>query len=173
MATIERTYNVPLRSGFRETARWKRAKKAMTVLREFLIKHTKREDVKIGRHLNEFLWKHGIKNPPHHVKVTVWIEDDHAKAELFGNEFKGAIKARKKDETGSSLKDKLQAKLGKKNDADKEEKSDDKKKDAAKSDDKKASDDKKTEAKPSVKKSEKIDSEKSDVKAPAEKKAAK
>ena len=30
----------------------------------------KSEDVKIGKFLNEELWKNGIKNPPHHIKIT-------------------------------------------------------------------------------------------------------
>ncbi|MFH1916916.1 MAG: 50S ribosomal protein L31e [Nanoarchaeota archaeon] len=110
MAT-ERSYNVPLRTGFMNTPRWKRTKKAITILREFLIQHTKREDVKIGMHLNERIWKHGGKNPPHHIKVDVWIEDDHAKAELSGYVFKEAVKAKKK-EGPKTLKDKLAKKLG-------------------------------------------------------------
>lgn len=126
MATIQRSYNVPLRRGFRETARWKRTKKAMAVLREFLQQHTKREDVKIGMRLNEYLWRHGIKNPPHHVKVDVWIEDDVAKAELSGFTFKDAVKTKKKEETGG-LKEKIQRKFGVKKKEDKDEKEEEKK----------------------------------------------
>jgi large subunit ribosomal protein L31e len=116
MATLERTYVVPLRKGFVKTPRWKRAKRAVSILRIFLQKHTKRDDVKIGMHLNEFMWKHGIKNPPHHVKVDVWIEDDHAKAELHGQKFKDAVRMKKKEDEPKTLKDKLQAKLGSKED---------------------------------------------------------
>jgi large subunit ribosomal protein L31e len=124
MATLERTYVVPLRKGFVKTPRWKRAKRAVSILRIFLQKHTKRDDVKIGMHLNEFMWKHGIKNPPHHVKVDVWIEDDYAKAELHGQKFKEAVKMKKKEDEPKTLKDKLTAKLGAKA-GDESEKSDD------------------------------------------------
>jgi len=111
MATIQRTYNVPLRKGYINHPRWKKSQKAVTVLKVFLKKHTKREDVKMGMHLNEFIWKHGIKNPPHHVKIDVWIEDDYAKAELSGHEYKEAVRPEKKQDEGS-LKDKLAKKIG-------------------------------------------------------------
>lgn len=93
---IERTYNVPLRTGFRNTARYKKTKKAVTTLREFLAKHMKSDKILIGKNLNKFLWKHGIKNPPHHVKVTVIKEDDGTvKAELLGFKYEHMTKADK------------------------------------------------------------------------------
>ncbi|MBU1975344.1 MAG: 60S ribosomal protein L31 [Nanoarchaeota archaeon] len=121
MATVQRTYIVPLRKGYANHANWKRSKKAVTVLKSFLVRHTKREDIKIGGHLNEYLWKHGIKNPPGKVKVDVWIKDEYAEAELSGFSFKGAAKIEKKKEEGG-LKDKLAKKLG----VDKEEDKDSK-----------------------------------------------
>lgn len=87
---IERTYNVPLRSGFRETAIQKKTKKAVATLKIFLAKHMKVpiDNVYIGMKLNNHLWNHGIKNPPHHVKVSVVKEDDNiVKAELFGHKY--------------------------------------------------------------------------------------
>jgi large subunit ribosomal protein L31e len=81
---LERTYNVPLRKEFQKVARWKKTKKAVKALREFLAKHMKSEDVKLSKELNEKIWKHGIKNPPHHVKVSVTKDDKGVvKADLF------------------------------------------------------------------------------------------
>lgn len=82
---LERTYNVPLRKEYQKVPNWKRTKKAVKALREFLVKHMKSEQVKLGKALNEKLWRHGIRNPPHHVKVTV-TKDERGKvqAELFG-----------------------------------------------------------------------------------------
>jgi len=108
---IERSYNVPLRRGFHDTANYKKSAKAMRTLQEFLKKHMKTEDVLIGRRLNEFIWKHGIKNPPHHVKVHVWKKDDQVKAELEGYDFTGAVRSEKKKEP-ETMKEKLAAKLG-------------------------------------------------------------
>ncbi|MCK4522278.1 MAG: 60S ribosomal protein L31 [Nanoarchaeota archaeon] len=72
---LERVYNVPLRKEWLKTPKYRRSKKAVTALKEFLIKHMKSENVKIGRYANLFIWKHGIKNPPHHVKVSVTKDD--------------------------------------------------------------------------------------------------
>jgi len=85
---IERTYNVPLRKGFINKAKYKKAKKAVSTLKEFLKQHLKSDKILIGKNLNEYLWKDGIKNPPHHVKVTVIKEDDGTvKAELLGFKY--------------------------------------------------------------------------------------
>ncbi len=83
--TIERTYNVPLRKEYRKVPRWRKTKKAVDALREFLVKHMKSEDVKLSKELNEHVWKHGIKNPPHHVKVSVTKDEKGVvNADLFG-----------------------------------------------------------------------------------------
>ena len=110
---LEREYNVPLRKGWLKAPRYKRSKKAVTVLKQFLEKHMKSDDVKLGMHVNQHIWKHGIKNPPHHVKVKVLkFDDGSVKAELEGKEFKGAVKIKPKEEKATGLKGKLQDVLG-------------------------------------------------------------
>lgn len=82
---LERTYNIPLRREYQKAPRWKRTEKAVVGLRQFLGKHMKSEKVLLGIRLNNLLWKHGIKNPPHHVKVTaVKDKEGVVHAELFG-----------------------------------------------------------------------------------------
>jgi large subunit ribosomal protein L31e len=105
--TLERTYNVPLRKGTQKVPNWRRTKKTVKVLREFLSKHMKSDNVKISKELNQELWKHGIKNPPHHVKVNVKKgEDGITHAQLFG--VKEAPKAQiKKKSIADKLKDKV------------------------------------------------------------------
>jgi len=74
--TLERNYVVPLRRGFLKTAPYKRSKKAITTLKEFISKHMKSDNVAIGKELNEMIWKHGIKNPPSKVSVTAIKDKD-------------------------------------------------------------------------------------------------
>ena len=76
MAKLEREYNIPLRREFQKVASYKRAKKAVKAVQEFLVKHMKSTDVKLGKHLNEKIWERGIKNPPHHVLVTVTKDEE-------------------------------------------------------------------------------------------------
>lgn len=68
----ERYYVVPLARKFQKVPRWKRSKKAMIVLREFIVRHMKPEgDVYISQELNERVWENGIKNPPRKIRVRV------------------------------------------------------------------------------------------------------
>jgi len=97
---IERTYTIPLRSEWIKSVKYKRAKKAVRAIREFLMRHMKvaaMENIKLGRHLNLELWKHGIKNPPSRVKVNVTKDDKGVvTAELFGAKIEKKIEAPKK-----------------------------------------------------------------------------
>ena len=78
---LERVYNVPLRKEFQKVASWRRTEKAVKALREFIAKHMKSENVIIGRYVNLLLWKHGIKNPPHHVKVNA-VKDEKGRVSV-------------------------------------------------------------------------------------------
>ena len=108
MADLERQYNVPLRKGFRNTPKYKKAKKAVATLKIFLNRHMKTDKVLIGKNLNEKIWERGIKNPPHHVKVTaVKDEEGVVKAELEG--FKYEV-PKPKEEKSEGLMGKLKGK---------------------------------------------------------------
>ncbi|MEI7718998.1 MAG: 50S ribosomal protein L31e [archaeon] len=71
---LQREYVVPMRRGFLKVPSYRKAKKAVAVLKEFIAKHMKVEDrdvrkVKLDMYLNEEIWHRGIKNPLHKVKV--------------------------------------------------------------------------------------------------------
>jgi len=68
---MERVYTVPLRKEFQKAPKYKYASKAMRSLKEFLKKHTKSDNIKIGKYLNQIIWKNGPKNPPAKVKINV------------------------------------------------------------------------------------------------------
>ncbi|MEM4246987.1 MAG: 50S ribosomal protein L31e [Candidatus Woesearchaeota archaeon] len=97
MAITERTYIIPLRKEWLKTVKYKRAKKAVRAIREFLMRHMKvdkMENIKIGKYLNLILWSHGIKNPPSRVKVNV-VKDEKG---IVSVEMVGAPKEEKKEE---------------------------------------------------------------------------
>jgi len=110
---LERIYNVPLRKEYQKAPRWKRTEKAVVGLRQFLGKHMKSENVLLSTPLNNHLWKHGIKNPPHHVKVIA-IKDKEGvvHAELFGEKkaepkvAKKVVKEETKDATTEPVAEK-------------------------------------------------------------------
>ncbi|HOI19319.1 MAG TPA: 50S ribosomal protein L31e [Candidatus Woesearchaeota archaeon] len=85
MADEEKIYVIPLRRIFSGFPKYKRANKALRGVREYLEKHLKTDKIRIGKGLNDEIWKHGIKEPPHHVKVSAKKDKDGiVSAELFG-----------------------------------------------------------------------------------------
>jgi large subunit ribosomal protein L31e len=93
---LERTYTIPLRREFSKVPGWRRTKKAVKAVHEFLEKHMKSNTIKLSPTLNEKIWNHGGKNPPHHVKVTVTKDaEGKVEAELFGVQKK-EVKSPKK-----------------------------------------------------------------------------
>ncbi len=112
MATLERTYIIPLRKQVNKSPMYKRAKKAVTTVRNFLEKHMKSDDVKLGGMINRMLWKQGIKNPPGKIKVTA-VKDDKGivKAELFGHTYVEKKKVVKEEKSKlEQLKEKMMGK---------------------------------------------------------------
>lgn len=94
---IERSYTIPLRSEFLKVPRYKRAKKAAAAVKQFLVKHLKSEDVKVGTSINEKVWENGMRNPPSKVRVQV-VKDEKGvvSAELFGSKATEVKKETKK-----------------------------------------------------------------------------
>ena len=74
MATVERTLTINVRKQVIKVPAYRRAKKAVTAVREFLQQHMKSDNVKLGKYLNLKLWEHGIKNPT--MRVTVVAKKD-------------------------------------------------------------------------------------------------
>lgn len=115
MAELERKYIIPLRKEWLKVPIYKRSKKAVTALREFLQKHMKTEDVRIGRHLNHAIWARGMKKPPHKIEVLAKKvenkENTYVLAEL-PNAPKEEAKAPSKKKSGKitdKIKDALKA----------------------------------------------------------------
>lgn len=77
---------IPLRKAFRKTRR-KRAKYAISLIKDFLERRLKSKNIKIGRHLNNKVWERGIEKPPRRLKVKVSKFNEEYRAELFGYEY--------------------------------------------------------------------------------------
>ncbi|MBW2973609.1 50S ribosomal protein L31e [Candidatus Woesearchaeota archaeon] len=108
---VERTYTIPLRREWLKAPKYRRAKKAVNAVKEFLIKHMKSEDVRLGKYLNEEIWKDGMKNPPGKVKVNV-LKDDKGvvRAELFGKKIDTGEKKEEKKGIATKMKEKITGK---------------------------------------------------------------
>jgi len=96
---LERTYNIPLRREWLKAPKYRRAKRAVRAVEDFLQKHMKSDTVKIGQYLNEAIWARGIKSPPHHVEVKVTKDDKGVvMAELVGAPVQPAAEVKKAPE---------------------------------------------------------------------------
>ena len=111
MPEDEKIYTIPLREAYKK-ARLKRVPYAVRHVKSYLKTHMKAKEVKIGKHLNEHLWKRSIKKPPHKVRVMAFLDGEVAKAELMGFEYEEFKAVQKKERKG--LQEKLLARMGQK-----------------------------------------------------------
>lgn len=95
---MEKIYTINLYKAWKKVPVWKRPKKSVKAIREFLSRHmkTREESVKISVWLNMEIWKNSIKNPPRKIKVKA-IKDEKGivKVELF-EKPKRALKLERK-----------------------------------------------------------------------------
>jgi large subunit ribosomal protein L31e len=71
----ERVYTVPLGKAWAAQG-YRRAEKAMTLLRKFTERHMKPTEVIIDPSVNERLWARGIRNPPRKIRVKMTKDDE-------------------------------------------------------------------------------------------------
>ena len=104
----EKVFNIPLREAF-ERKRARRARNASKIVKDFLMKNMKTEKIKIGKSINDEIWKKGIQNPPRKIRVHVIKEEDTVYAELLGVEIKTPSKeeVKKKEEKKKEKKEKI------------------------------------------------------------------
>ena len=75
MSEEERLYTVPLGKA-RLAPGYRRAEKAVTLLREFAERHMKPTELVIDPSVNEHIWARGISNPPRKIRVKMTKDDE-------------------------------------------------------------------------------------------------
>ncbi len=73
----ERIYTVPLRKAYWTGSRLRRANRAVRILREFVQRHMKPEEIVIQKEVNERIWSRGIQKPPRRVRIRVTKNEDN------------------------------------------------------------------------------------------------
>lgn len=71
----ERIYTVPLGRAW-VAPKYRRAEKAVSVLRAFVERHMKPASIIIDTKVNEAIWRRGIQNPPRRIRVRLSKDDD-------------------------------------------------------------------------------------------------
>ncbi|MCJ7730748.1 50S ribosomal protein L31e [Candidatus Bathyarchaeota archaeon] len=75
MSELERIYTVPLTRAW-IAQKFRRAEKAMSVLKQFTERHMKPTEIIIDPSVNEAIWARGIKNPPRKIRVKMTKDSD-------------------------------------------------------------------------------------------------
>jgi large subunit ribosomal protein L31e len=73
----EQVYTIPLRV-VKRVPRWRRSKKAVSVVFKYLERHTKtdRFQIKMDPSISEKLWERGSENPPSKIRIKAMKFDD-------------------------------------------------------------------------------------------------
>lgn len=71
----EKIYTIPL-AEVKKVPRYKRAGRAMKVVRDFLSKHSKEKEIKIDATVTEKIWACGARNPPVKIRAKLTKRDD-------------------------------------------------------------------------------------------------
>lgn len=74
MSYMDRVYTVPLGKVLLSPDN-RRAKRAINMIKEFVRRHTKIEDVRIEEGVSHQIWSRGIRHPPRKIKVTITQSD--------------------------------------------------------------------------------------------------
>ena len=73
----ERIYTVPLRRAYWTGSRKKRSNRAVRILRKFVERHMKPEEIVIQPEVNEQIWSRGIQKPPRRIRIRATKNDEN------------------------------------------------------------------------------------------------
>jgi len=101
----EKIFTINLRNAISKAPKWEKSKKSVYFVRNFLKRHMKGDEIKIGKSITELIWAGGNQNPPGKIRIKA-IETEEGegdekkkiiKAELLGVVFPEETKKEKKD----------------------------------------------------------------------------
>jgi large subunit ribosomal protein L31e len=73
----ERIYNVPLRKAYWTGSRLRRANRSVRILKKFVERHMKPEELLIQPEVNELIWSRGMEKPPRRIRIRATKNDEN------------------------------------------------------------------------------------------------
>ena len=73
----ERIYTVPLRRAYWTGTRLRRSNRAVSILKKFVERHMKPEELLIQPEVNERIWNRGIQKPPRRIRIRATKNADN------------------------------------------------------------------------------------------------
>ncbi len=71
----ERIYTIPLGRAY-ASPRYRRAEKAISIVRGFVERHMKPSTMEIDPRVNEAIWRRGVEKPPRRLRVRLSKDED-------------------------------------------------------------------------------------------------
>ncbi|MFH1821175.1 MAG: 50S ribosomal protein L31e [Methanobacteriota archaeon] len=71
----EKIFVIPL-GEVKRAPHYKRARRAAKIVREYLVRHMKSEEIKLDPKINEKLFERGVKKPPTKIRVKAIKDED-------------------------------------------------------------------------------------------------
>ena len=104
----EKVFTIPLRGAYNEQ-RTKRSKVAINIVKDYLKRHMKSENIFIGDSINKQIWSRGIQKPPRKIRIHALKENGIVYAEVLDVEIKtpSAEEMKKKEEKEKEKKEKI------------------------------------------------------------------
>lgn len=97
MVQTEKLYNLDLADAYGRP-RHKRTNRATDMVKEYIARYSKADEVKLSNQVNTFIWSHGQNKPPRHIKLKVITQDSIANVYLPDEKIE-TKKEEKKQET--------------------------------------------------------------------------
>jgi len=88
----EKIFTINLRKLALRESKWKKSKKSVALVRNFLKKHMKTDEIKLDKSITEEIWKRGSHKPPAKIRIKAYETEEgekdekkkFVKAELLG-----------------------------------------------------------------------------------------
>jgi ribosomal protein L31E len=72
----EKIFTLNIRNATIKVPRWEKSKRGVSYVRQFLKRHMKGDEIKIGQSITEEIWKGGNSNPPKSIRIHAILTEE-------------------------------------------------------------------------------------------------
>ena len=115
----EKIFTINLRKLALRESKWKKSKKSVALVRNFLKRHMKTDDIKLDKSITEEIWKRGSHKPPTKIRIKAYETEGGEKDEkkkFVKAELLGVVREEvkeKKEEIEKKVEEKAEKELPK------------------------------------------------------------
>jgi len=77
----EKIFTINLRKLTLKAPKWEKSKKSIAIVKDFLKRHMKTEDIKMDKSITEEIWKSGSQRPPAKIRIKAYETEEGEKEE--------------------------------------------------------------------------------------------